>query len=54
MIQYSITKTALDLQQILALQKANLPNNLSEAEIQTQGFVTVSHDFDLLADMNAK
>ncbi len=54
MIQYSKASTDLELRQILALQKANLPVNLSDAEIRSQGFVTVSHDFDLLAEMNAK
>ncbi len=54
MIQYSKAKTNLELQQILALQKANLPQNLSEAELNIQGFVTVSHDYDLLAEMNAE
>ena len=54
MIRYTVAKTDLELQQILSLQKANLPDNLSDLEIESQGFVTVSHDFDLLAAMNAK
>ena len=54
MIQYSIAKTNPELEQILALQKANLPEALSADEIESQGFVTVSHDFHLLAEMNAK
>ena len=54
MIQYSVARTKEELQQILVLQKANLPVNLAEAEINSQGFVTVSHDLELLAEMNAK
>ncbi len=54
MIQYSTAKSDIELQQILALQKENLPDQLSESEINSQGFVTVSHDFDLLAEMNSK
>lgn len=54
MIQYSTASTEQDLRQILELQKANLPGNLSLDEIRSQGFVTVSHDFDLLAEMNAE
>ncbi len=54
MIQYSTAQSVHELQQILTLQKANLPDHLSETEINSQGFVTVSHDFDLLAEMNSK
>lgn len=54
MIVYEKAKTTLELQQILALQKANLPEKLSESELKSQGFVTVSHDFDLLTAMNSK
>ena len=54
MIQYSTAQTEDELWQILALQKANLTEKLSLSEIQSQGFVTVSHDFDLLAEMNSK
>ena len=54
MIQYTTAKTVFDLEQILTLQKVNLPNNLAESEIESQGFVTVSHAPGLLAKMNAK
>jgi predicted GNAT family N-acyltransferase len=54
MIQFSKAASDLDLQQILVLQKENLPNKLSKSEIESQGFVTISHDFNLLAEMNAK
>ena len=54
MVHYSIAKTASDLYEILALQKKNLPQNLSKNEIKSQGYVTVSHSYDLLAEMNTK
>ena len=40
------------LQQILQLQKANLPKHISPAEALEQGFVTVDHDLETLWDMN--
>jgi ribosomal protein S18 acetylase RimI-like enzyme len=42
-----------DLQQILDLQAKNLPKNLSQEETQSEGFVTIEHDFDLLKRMNS-
>ena len=54
MIHYSIAKTAFDLHEILTLQKNNLTQNLSKEEARIQGFVTVSHPYDLLAEMNAQ
>lgn len=41
-----------DLSQIVALQKSNLPAGLTEEERRAQGFVTVVHTTELLADMN--
>lgn len=41
-----------DLIGILTLQKANLAHVLSEKEIQSQGFVTVNHTYDLLKKLN--
>jgi len=52
-VEFTTAKTILDLQQILLLQKANQPKNLTEEEIKTQGFVTVEHNFDLLQKMNS-
>ncbi|MCO6487626.1 MAG: hypothetical protein J5I98_04365 [Phaeodactylibacter sp.] len=46
----SITDT--HLQQVKALQKANLPGNITHREALEQGFVTVDHDMDTLRDMN--
>jgi predicted GNAT superfamily acetyltransferase len=43
MIEYSPVKTEDELQGILQLQQRNLAINLTPEEIQSQGFVTVSH-----------
>jgi len=51
-IIFKNTNTKEELKQILLLQQANLPQNLSSEEKQTQGFVTVNHSLDLLARMN--
>lgn len=51
-INYTQAKTVDELHQMLALQAANLPKNISEEEAKSQGFVTVQHDFELLAAMN--
>ncbi len=50
----SITKVSSDnqLEQILALQQANLKTSLTTDEILSEGFVTCKHDFDLLKKMN--
>ena len=42
-----------ELEQILALQRANLAPALSAGEIAAQGFVTVAHDLPLLRRMHA-
>ncbi|MEM1259541.1 MAG: GNAT family N-acetyltransferase, partial [Bacteroidota bacterium] len=52
MIAYKQAHTKEEIRQILALQKQNLPKNLSEKEIREQGFLTVEHSFDLLWEMN--
>lgn len=41
-----------DLEQILALQAANLPGVLDAGERRAQGFVTLRHDLALLREMN--
>lgn len=41
-----------ELEQILSLQKDNLPGALSKKEIAKEGFVTIAHSFDLLDAMN--
>jgi GNAT superfamily N-acetyltransferase len=52
MVIYTTAKTDEEILQILELQKSNLPQNLTEEQIATQGFVTVTHSFDTLKKMN--
>lgn len=52
MITYKTSTNSKELNQILALQKANLPSFLSSEEKATDGFLTVHHNFDLLKRMN--
>ncbi len=52
MIIYSTADSKNDLKGILQLQKINLAPNLTEAEIQNQGFVTVDHSYDQLKKLN--
>lgn len=47
------SKTDQDLLQILALQKKNLPQSLTQEEISREGFVTVHHSFEALKKMNS-
>ncbi len=53
MIIYTLSETEEELKQILELQKSNLPQNLTEEQIQSQGFVTVNHSIEILKKMNA-
>jgi ribosomal protein S18 acetylase RimI-like enzyme len=53
MITFNKVSRPLDIQQILDLQKENLPQNISMQEAIEQGFLTVQHDFALLEKMNA-
>jgi predicted GNAT superfamily acetyltransferase len=52
MIRYKTVSYLKELHQILALQNANLPTFLSSEEKDTEGFLTLVHDFDLLSRMN--
>lgn len=52
MITYTRARTDNDLQEILVLQKQNLAAGLSAEQIDSQGFVTVSHSFEDLKKMN--
>ena len=52
MISFKTATSQNELEQILALQKANLPMAVSKEEQQAEGFVTVHHDFDILKRMN--
>ncbi len=42
-----------ELEQILELQRKNLPQALSEQELRSQGFVTLRHDLAALEQMHA-
>ncbi|MEC3964787.1 GNAT family N-acetyltransferase [Flagellimonas halotolerans] len=52
MISYKQVGTLEELQQILALQQQNLPQNLSSEERSKEGFVTVEHTLEVLKTMN--
>lgn len=52
MLTYGPSSRPEHLQQIMALQKVNLPENISKRELLEQGFVTVDHDMETLQDMN--
>ncbi|MEO8414178.1 MAG: GNAT family N-acetyltransferase [Ginsengibacter sp.] len=52
MIIYTTAKTDEEIQQILELQKSNLPQNLTDEQKNSQGFVTVLHNFETLLKMN--
>lgn len=52
MISYTTSTTDQELLGILALQKANLADGLTAAEIESQGFVTVTHSFAELKKLN--
>ncbi len=52
MVFYTTIKSREEIMQVLNLQKNNLPQNLTEEQINTQGFVTVIHSYDTLEKMN--
>ncbi len=52
MIVYKQVTLDVELHEILSLQEANLPENLSEEEKIAEGFITVKHTFALLKEMN--
>lgn len=52
MLTYGPAHSSEDLQAIQGLQKANLPEKISETEAIEQGFVTVAHSLELLQEMN--
>jgi hypothetical protein len=52
MITYTTAINDTDLQQILALQQQNLSAGLTSEQINSQGFVTVSHRLEDLKKMN--
>lgn len=52
MITYKKADTSNELKQILSLQQQNLPNSISQKEKETEGFLTVEHDFNILNQLN--
>ena len=52
MVVYKRVTQTGELEQILKLQKKNLPKYLSPEEMDKEGFVTVDHGFELLKKMN--
>jgi L-amino acid N-acyltransferase YncA len=52
MLSVTTVETREELQQILELQQQNHLQNIDEAEMQTQGFVTLTHDIDVLQQMH--
>ncbi len=54
MITYTTSKTNQDLSEITILQKSNLRQNLTAAEIQNQGFLTMSYTLETLKKMQDK
>lgn len=52
MISLTTVSSTDELEQILALQQRNLPQNIDETEMQSQGFVTMIHDMNVLQQMH--
>lgn len=48
MIQYTLSSTEEEVEQVLQLQQQNFPTNLSAEELASDGFVTVKHSTDIL------
>jgi len=51
MLQYTTLQTNAEIEQLLALQRANLYKNTPAQYQQDQGFTTVEHSFELLNQM---
>ena len=51
-IQYKRCDEKDELEQILSIQKRNLPSMLSPMELEKEGFLTVKHSLELLTKMN--
>jgi predicted GNAT family N-acyltransferase len=52
MVHFKRADTEEELQQILTLQRANLPTTVPIEDQKTEGFVTVEHTLDMLKRMN--
>jgi ribosomal protein S18 acetylase RimI-like enzyme len=53
-LTYTTANSPADLQGILDLQRANLASSLSPEEVAREGFVTVVHSYDVLAQLNGR
>lgn len=53
-VTYKRAQTVKELEQILELQRANIPSVISKEESVKEGFVTVHHNFEILKAMNDK
>jgi ribosomal protein S18 acetylase RimI-like enzyme len=54
MIQYVLSSTPEQIEQILTLQRQNFPENLSTEQQLSEGFVTVKHTADILLKWQEK
>jgi ribosomal protein S18 acetylase RimI-like enzyme len=52
MICFTTIKFDEEIYEVIALQKINLPQSLSQEQMDSQGFVTVVHSFTTLKKMN--
>lgn len=52
MVYSTLVNNEEELCQILQLQQSNLPKNISEEEIRSQGFVTFQHDLKTLQEFH--
>ncbi|MBC7828765.1 MAG: GNAT family N-acetyltransferase [Chitinophagaceae bacterium] len=52
MLDLTTVVDTVELEQILTLQQQNLVQNIDEIEMQTQGFVTMIHNIDVLQRMH--
>lgn len=53
-IIYKRVDSNQELDQILELQRTNIPSSISEDESKVEGFVTVHHNLEILKAMNEK
>ena len=51
-VQAELVTSKEELHQILDLQQRNLKRNIDDAEMNSQGFVTMEHTFDVLQQMH--
>src|SRR4026209_881354 len=52
MLNATLASSTDELRQILQLQKENLRQHVTEAEMKSQGFVTLHHDLNALQQMH--